>query len=161
MKEQSKMILFLIGCCIVVRVLTGGPQPAEKATSSGQIAASVAQAAAPWPAVTAQSLTTATSKPDSTATVTPKATATPTPFKNRVVKLDLEGEKPDKTDQIAMAIIKKMKWSLSGDAATAAREDAEQFLSVAAGMKSYPDFVVKNLVMGSGRESFDNSLEIP
>ena len=102
----------------------------------------------------------ATPSPEPKAMPTPIPTTTPTPFKNRVVKLDLEGEKPDKYDQVAMAVIKKMKWSLSGDPITAAKEDAQQFLSVASGMKSYPSLEVKNLVMGSGADSFDNSLEI-
>lgn len=70
--------------------------------------------------------------------------------------MDLEGEKPTKDDKIAMDIIKKMKWSLNGDPAIAAKEDAAEFLRVAAKEKTHPDFEIKNLVMASGSDSFNN-----
>jgi hypothetical protein len=95
-----------------------------------------------------------------TPTATPEPTPSPTPFAKRAVTYDLEGEKPDKDDLVAMAIIKKMKWSRNGDPVLAAKEDCAEFTSVASSMKSYPNFVVMMSVMSTAANSFDKSVAI-
>jgi hypothetical protein len=79
------------------------------------------------------------------------------------VKLDLEGEQPTKEDRLAMAIIKKMKWSLDKDPTQAAYEDVSEYYRVT------DDMHVKNgisnnglafVVLFSGADTFDNSSEV-
>jgi hypothetical protein len=170
-KRSGSLRPFLILCGGILAIWIIGkwnPSGSQSSSSASPSNVPVATAtatsaqvgAAPVETTSTASAPVATPPPESTATPAPSPTPTPTAFKNRVVKLDLQGEKPDKYDQVAMGMIKKMKWSLSGDSTTAAKEDAQQFLSVASGMKSYPTMEVRNLVMLSGAESFNNSLGI-
>lgn len=79
-------------------------------------------------------------------------------FKKRAVKLDLEGEEPTKDDRLAIAIIKKMKWSLDMDPTQAAWEDINEFYRVTDEMKAgrQLDFYV----LLTGASTFDKSKEI-
>jgi len=154
---------------VCIPVLVGSHRPSTdlaKNTQTGTEKATTGETpgTAPTPKPTATPRPTPTPKPTPTPTPTPpptpEPTPTPTPFAKRVVKYDLEGQKPDKDDRAAMEIIKKMKWTLNGDPVIAAAEDSEQFLKVAAQMKDYPTFIVKMSVMGTGARSFDQSVEI-
>ncbi|HEY1771466.1 MAG TPA: zinc ribbon domain-containing protein [Chthoniobacterales bacterium] len=168
-KKKSGCLLagVLVSCFILVLIIIGaiiGPSDSHK-TSPSETASGTATPALASPGEDANANASSTPSEENASPVaaTPtatQATPTPTPFKKRIVRLDLEGEKPDKTEQIALAVIRKIKWSLSGDAATAAREDAAQFLTVAAGMKTYPDVAAKNIVVVTASDSFDESPEI-
>lgn len=160
-KEKKKryeiVFIILILFVVVIGLLSGPSGRNDSPPSSASAQASASPSVTPQESDTASGTTMKvdeTQSVEATAIPTASPTPTPTPFQKRTVKYDLQGEKPDKEDQILMAIIKNMKWSLSGDPDTAAREDAYEFRTVAEGMKSYPDFVMSVRVMSSGGESF-------
>jgi hypothetical protein len=123
--------------------------PSPTATLVESPAATLTPTPTPKPTATPKS-PTPTPTPESTATPAP----TPTPFAKRPVKVDLMGQKPDKDDRIAIALVKKMKWSLSGDPVIAATEDGQEFLRVAGQSKNYPSLGVSGTVAHAGADSF-------
>ncbi len=154
------LVLVILGVIGAIMEHSNRTAPAASATSAPSTA-SATPVATPQESYTSPAqVAKTTPTPEPKATATPTPTPTPTPFKTRVVKLDLEGEEHNPTYQTAMGMLKKMKWSLSGDPTIAAKQDAEQFLSVASGMKNYPNFYVKGFLMLCAADSFDNSVEI-